>query len=315
MKTPSAPVPPSLRSRRCASIAGAITLVARCYSPGDADSTGSASQAINGTVTFPNNSGCNADQQQRVRDVMQVVRTAVVNDPSALTACLRDAVTSPSWGHSAEHIVSRLLQNLPTEVQCDNSNPGRTYGQDNWINAHAPLSIADERIVFDRTFLMDATNTTARLGSVLLHEVMHNKGDTHTFDTEYRHSVNEQVERCFRDITGDQTFDLARRSTMPTESELQTFGSDGVDEPYAIACPTSAPMAGQSIATTTTIFSTNGVISQGQLQRLQVRCRAANGSTVTTAGTAGSGGTLATDDCPQGEVVVGVRGYADANHV
>lgn len=306
----------SRRSLRHAALTGALALAAGCYSPGEADPTQATSLAINGTVNFSTveGSACNAAERQRVLDVMDLIRTRVLNDPSALTACLRDAVSSPARGDSAELMVARLLENLPTEVRCDELNAGEIYGQSNsWTNAYAPVAVSSEKLTFDRTFLM--SETIARVGSVFLHEVMHNKGYSHNDGFEYAHSVNEQVERCYRDITNDRAFDLARRSTMPTETELHTFGSDAVNEPYALACPAGAPMAGQALSTVATAFSPSGVLTQGQLRRMQVRCRAANGSTVTLAGTAGSSGTLSTNDCPAGEVVVGARGYADANHV
>ncbi len=262
------------------------------------------------TPTDPDDQ-CNATEQTRIMLAwVNVIRPQMCESApgAALTQCLREARFSPSREAYSEEIMRRLRANLPTTIRCKSLAPG--------VNAQAPVGSSSESLTFDHEFLTADTdpntpgvqmNTPARVASVLLHEVAHNKGYTHYRETgeEYDHSVNEQVEICSQRVAAGVTavpHGASRERNITQETELQPFG-DPADSPGArffSQCPSNTVLAGQQI----------GLGSLG-VTGARLWCRAPTVAGPTTPVGVGTDNNLGAQAlCPTGYVAVGVRARA-----
>jgi len=144
----------------------ALVTLAGCYG-GAADDVlppAESPQPLNGVVIFPADAQCSLAERDKVSQALAQLRTYVVTSPTALRACVRNAVLLRGDDFS-EEIMARLAQDLPTTVRC--RELGTTSGGAT-INANAPLSISDEQMRIDHGLL---TQSVARVAAVMLHEI------------------------------------------------------------------------------------------------------------------------------------------------
>lgn len=254
---------------------------------------------------------CNATEQSRILLAWTTVirpQMCEAGPSAALSRCVREARLSPSREAYAEEIIRRLRANLPTTIRCKSLAPG--------VNAQAPVGVSSESLTFDHEFLTADTdsntpgvqmNTPARVASVLLHEVGHNKGYTHYRETgeEYDHSVNEQVEICSRRVADGATpvpHGASRERSVVQETELQPFGDPGDSDGarFFSQCPTGTVLAGQQI----------GLNALG-VDGVRLWCRQPTSNDPPTPVGIGTDNSLGAQSmCAAGYVAVGVRARA-----
>lgn len=254
---------------------------------------------------------CDAVEQSRIRLAWTTVirpQMCEAGPSAALARCVREARLSPSREAYAEEIIRRLRANLPTTIHCKSLPPGR--------NAQAPVGVSTESLTFDHEFLKADTdantpgvqmNTPARVASVLLHEVAHNKGYVHYRETgeEYDHSVNEQVEICSRRVADGATpvpHGASRERNIAQETELQPFGDPGDSDGarFFSQCPAGTVLAGQQIGL-------NAVAVAG----VRLWCRQPTTNDPPTPVGVGPDNSLGVQSmCAAGYVAVGVRARA-----
>lgn len=270
----------------------ALGALVGCVGAPDAlDAPAQQSQPLNGTVTFIDES-CSASRQSKITSALSILRAQVVTSPSAITACVRDAILSPHEGAFAEEIVARLGEDIPTRVKCEDLEPG--------TNGHSDANDGTyEALTMDFDFLDG--NSVERVAAVILHEVAHNKDYSHLGGADYDSSIPQQVEQCSGYLSGiytDPNFGPAR-SSFQGEAELQRIGGSG-GAPVEDRCSGSDFIMGQSVAT-----------SSSEITSLGFRCGTRGSSPSNRGMLFTSSGTASTDLCANDEVVVGVRGYAD----
>lgn len=303
------------RSARVSAIVASLSLFAGCYGgaeePSDVSDGGLSPITCVAPPVFPDTS-CDPTERTLIYDAwFNVVQPQMCNAATRanLAACVQEARLSPVDRAYSEELMRRLRESLPTRIFCD----------DGAANAHAHTIATYEELTFGRVFLADdpavagtAPPTAARVASVLLHEVLHNKGYTHYKDvhSEGIHSVNEQVEACSIRLgtSGAPALPLGapRARGATTEAELQPFGNPGESDGtrFFAQCPDGTALAGQQIA-----LSTVGVTG------VRMWCRPPTGSVTTPVGIASDNGLGATAMCPAGQVAVGVRARATAAFV
>lgn len=312
-----------MRSRSARLSSCIVLLVAAsagCYSPaGDEGDEGALPIACATAPTFVESidSHCSTAERTLIFDAwFNVVQPQMCQSAprAALSACLREARLSPPREAFAEEIMRRLQQNLPTRIQC------KTLATN--INAQAPVGVAagdPESLTFNHRFLADdnlslAGNqppTAARVASVLLHEVAHNKGYTHYSETgeEYDHSVNEQVEVCSRRLATGVTalpHGAARERSARQETELQPFGDPGDSDGarFFHQCPPGTVLSGQQVA-----------VNLAGVTGVRMWCRSPTGTVATPVGIGPDTGLGAQSMCPSGYVAVGVQARATGTAV
>jgi len=296
------------------------TLAGGCYGPGgEAEEADVEVSALNGTVNFvlsPASMRCSSPEVELIGQAMNIAQRQVLGSQRpAMYQCLEGAVFSPAEDAIVEEIITRLSQNMPTTISCEDFDGNASTS-----------STTSERFRFSHRFLKDdfsdAPNapppTAARVASVMLHEIAHTKGYSHFWgyegaegvtdhraSTEYAYSVPEQVERCSTSLSdGTARPNGQRRSAMRGEVELQPVGG-GNGLPFEALCPADrGAVYGISVATT-----------PGEVSTLSLFCRASlSGAEGAVGGPLGPG-TAVRRDCPPGQVVVGVAGAMSMTNV
>ncbi len=160
-------------------------------------------------------SGCttvgNVDQKKRVRSALDVVATTLA-DPKFLS-CLKDSVLSGGlWNWEAnkllgptyaEHIYSRLRENVPTTVVCSSEqgggcSAGPSADGSETITCRPNAIKGDERAT-------DSANAID-LASLILHEVAHTKDYWHPGESpDYNAAVTGTVMDCLKNINNSGT--------------------------------------------------------------------------------------------------------------
>ena len=248
------------------------------------------SSALNGTVRFPDTS-CSASQQTTIQNAMAIAY-ANLND-ARMTSCMRNAIIS-FYDAFPEQVVSDERQNMPTDIYCADLAPG--------VNAQAPAPYSTERLTLDYGFL---ANTDARIASVILHEVAHNKGYIHPNNEgqqEYSYTVNEQIEKCSLSISSGASTaqpNGPRVDSLTPETKLAPIGHAG-GSAYTIACFGGKVSKG--------LYGNSGSLVDSAGLLCGPVGSAANGSTTHIGG---SGGNAFTQSCAADEVLVGALGRAD----
>jgi hypothetical protein len=140
---------------------------------------------------------CTLAEVEQIHAAMGVLLQTINSGLPAFRACVESAplveFSCPS-GQGRQHIVDSFRFTQVTHIEC------HTF--DGNANADAHVGISDTKLRIDRSFLM--ASTPRRVASVIAHEIMHNRGYTHSqhdFETTYfDNTVNEQVESCI--LTG-----------------------------------------------------------------------------------------------------------------
>lgn len=261
-----------------------------CSMAAEREPVAGESQAYTGLVFL---SGCSATESAKVYDANAILVRYIYG--SQLPACLRDHFFATPSGAWTEEIMARLRAQNISAISCETLNRPGERG----TNGRAPIGIENERIRLDHQFLSSAN--AARIASVMLHEIGHNKGYMHFGSLEYRHSVNEALERCVLEGEGQPTqTDPGRRSDFPGAVELQRVGgSVGTD--YLDYCTAGTFASAQTVRL---IASGSDRVIDG----LALQC----GSDSATVGSVTAG---TTDSCPAAHVVAAVRGYASETGV
>lgn len=264
-------------------------------------------QRINGTADFSDGS-CSTAQQDLIRDALAIAFDQVVTNNGLMTACLRSAQVTPQGDSAAEQFVAAMGANLPTTFRCQDSSVVSCGGLYNW-NACASVGISTEEVRINHDFLTANASNAARVASVILHEVAHNKGFSHLSSAvgEYALSWSEQSEQCslLTSGVGGLSPNGLSRYAMDGESEMMSLGgdTDGGGALYSLWCP-----VGEHVVGFATALSGSG--NTGQIARLRVRCRAPAGTTLHsyTAGSAGAIG--AGQNCASDQVATAVLAQA-----
>lgn len=91
-----------------------------------------------------------------------------------------------------------ILENTFVEATCEDLNPDGPSADGSVVSARGALGIDDTRIRVDHNFL--ATSSAQRVAAVIAHEIMHNRGFSHSANdfgtSRYGLTVPEQVEAC-----------------------------------------------------------------------------------------------------------------------
>ncbi|MFO0610761.1 MAG: hypothetical protein U0324_46800 [Polyangiales bacterium] len=287
----------------------AAALGAACVG-GDDVPAGAPAQPLNGIAVFNFNSGCSAAEQATIVAAMDLLDQQVNRTPEPLRACLRDAIFSPDDGEHVGTIMDLIQQNMPTSFTCQTAATTSCGGSFTWL-ACASVGIPNEDVRIDHTYL--ANGTVAQIAASILHEIGHNKGFRHLSGTEDPYAVTDQLNTCSRVVSGTPAFNQVTVPTAPTgggrsswrgESEQQQVGGGAGDPFLGRYCGPDDLVVGQTVGLSAGLLG-------ARVGRLDLRCRNRFTNAITVLATVGAGGAPTTDDCPAGEVVVGVTGHAD----
>jgi hypothetical protein len=271
-------------------------------------------EPLNSLIVFPD-ATCTSQQKTRVEQAAEIALAQVNGSQrGAMLDCLKEASVSMEENAFPEKLLVQLREDKATQVRCTQEADG--------TNAHAPVGSDQETVNLDYDFLNEAcaiggcasgVSNVARIASVFLHEIVHNKGYTHPKNSggtqEYRYTLPEQVEQCSLAISSGQTAAFPRgtfprpngamRSESPTRVELAPVGTHG-GSPFGVdSCGTSQFARGLGLRTGT------------KVDRISLRCAQGSSTSVsTTPNRGGTGGTAASLDCPTTSFMVGVGGRA-----
>jgi hypothetical protein len=229
----------------------------------------------------------------------------------ALLDCMRNAVLTYSETAWPEEVVARMQMNVPLHVNC------RDLGTD--IGARADVWDSKEAVQFNTQRIGDAINDAPGLGSLILHEVAHNKAYTHPSELhnspqrafrdsfEYRHSVNEQLARCADQIRFGNSPPVphqVRLDQLVEETYLAPTGQAG-GVAFEIPCQFGQAAMGIQLRNTS-----------DRIEAVGLSCRpGGTGDPIFDTGMAGgSTSFFSFNDCGFNEVLVGVHGRAGQVH-
>lgn len=313
-----APASASHTTRRggARSLALLVALAGGCYGVDEeTEHLGRVVEALNGSVTFvPVGADfCDDAEQALIHDAMSIAQLQVLGaQRQAMQRCLEDAVLSPDEDALTEEILARLSQNVPTVISCESFTGA---------NAKA-VGTTSERFRFAHGFLRNDFDgeghpppSAARVASVMLHELTHNKGYTHFWgeegadgraSREYEYSVPEQIEKCSLSVSAGTTRPNGQpRSAMQGEVELQPVGG-GHGAAFEALCP--ADRSG--------VYGLGFTASSGGVSQISFVCRASpNGPAGSAGGHLGSPGTPVNRACPVGKVAVGIAGAMSVDDI
>lgn len=239
---------------------------------------------INGEVDF--GPGCTPSEQGRISDAMGLI-TASLESSDDYLECVKSAVLTADDGATAEELVERLRENMPTSIECSDvvCNDPNTAGC-------AGVGIPTEDISLQRSYLLNADIES--IAGLIVHEVGHNKGLGHPgtwFEPDSRFRAIRQLQECMR---ADEPAGLAR-DAAEGDTELARVGGEG-GSPFELACP------GGHIGRGLVVDSSSSYVN-----RLALRCDV---STTGSVGRFRDSIWSRNRTCPAGEVLVGVKGRA-----
>ncbi|MBI3070760.1 MAG: hypothetical protein HYY84_01405 [Deltaproteobacteria bacterium] len=194
------------------------------------DEVAAARASINGVVVIDSDS-CTDFERFQIDMAMQ----EALDGPNGVNsleikACLKEGIMSTEPFASPEQITSALKQNMPTKIKCVDDSKVQCGSLTSWDGC-AGTETDDESLSLSKKMLNDPTQSLHYIASVILHEVVHNKGFYHMDGLEYGYSVNLNVMDCFnknqpwlKSTPASLSF---RRSQMPAETELAHVGFGG----------------------------------------------------------------------------------------
>lgn len=236
---------------------------------------------ISGELTFGDE--CTSAMQDKLRESMDHLIGQLFAE-GVFSSCVADAVLSQTHGATAEQIVSRLQEPIPTHIECKDKVCGRPEA-----SGCASVGIEDEVISLQKANITNATIES--VAGTILHEVAHNKGWNHPPSGEWADflfRVPQQAQRC---IEVGTTRGL-KRSHAPGKTELAHSGGEG-GQPFELSCAPGQHIVGARVE------------SSNRVNRLQLHCEAAD--TKFVGETKDSTRTL-DKRCAEGDVVVGLWG-------
>lgn len=250
----------------------------------EAAELGDVEHRLNGVVDF--GPGCTDAERDRVEEAMELI-LAAFNSGDDYVDCVKSALMTGDDGLTAEAIVRRLRENMPTRVNCAAEVCDRADAV-----GCAPVDISTESIALQKAYLANADLDS--IAGVIIHEVAHNKGLNHPldwFEPDSRFRAIRQAQECVR--TGEP--DGLLRTEAAGDTELARVGGAG-GQPFELACPGGEVGRGLSVDS-----------SFDHVNRLRLRCD------VSSTGSRGSWKDSVwsrTRTCGAGDVLVGVRGRA-----
>lgn len=141
--------------------------------------------------------GCTTTRRNKAQQAISALQSQVLNNMANLRSCMRNAALVENRQRPGFEIPLSLLDHKTTTVTCEALN-GRDVDPGTTINARAPVAVSGQQMRVDHAFL--DTASVAQIASVMAHELMHNKGFTHSTygfgSTYYGNTVPEQMEAC-----------------------------------------------------------------------------------------------------------------------
>lgn len=288
--------------RGCLTAALAVVLIAACGEGPDGLGPDSREMNINGTITWDTEKPCGCSQRAKIVAAMNHVMDKLYTHPVAFKTCLRDAVMTRDNGVSADNIIRRLKENLPTEFGCADSKKEACCGGKYKWKAWARGPIDHEKLIFDVGFLGESS--AANVAGVLMHEVAHNKGFTHPTNGQYgyQYTVTQQVRHCMHTGTPKGI-----RSIMHDETELSQVGGDG-GRPFTISASPGTFFNGLDVGLGR---ANNNDLVVRRLGAYQIRVNGGSARWTSNVGGGHMPSTRMRRRCADGEVITGIFGRAE----
>jgi hypothetical protein len=214
-----------------------------------------------------------------------------------------------------ETILDQLKLDTPAGTAVSCISLGWTK-QNGGTQAFSSIGIVDERLYIDPNFLADGDTTYELLASVIVHEVLHNRGYEHPMNNsssqlnylnalEYAYSINEQAEACALKVSTNATPRVGngpRRDSLAQETRLAPTGWAGGSKAFRTSCADGKLAAGVYGRAHTYVDSVGLVCKTPQGTGTAFGTAIANGAT--------TGGDPYNLQCQPDEVMIGLYGHA-----
>lgn len=267
--------------------------------------------ALNGTINFvafdPVANPLCAQNQGAFRSKFTSAFTQhlvplIVNNPSQLLLCLKDAILSGEVrfveqnGRHAdvqypENIVLGMRENVPTNISCADSLGGPVCGSGGGENFVCRASIAE--------------STVEDIAVIAAHEIAHKAWD-HPFGIDHPNAVNMQMEKCVRDFAqGIAPSPNGRRRSQLNSAEVAM--SQVGRELGTVAMPTYCALGRAISGFHGRLDAITGILGLGGVCK-DLNTFATSQMTITGSSSAG---TSFSDLCPSDQLAVGAAGTAD----
>jgi len=241
--------------------------------------------ALNGQYTTVD---CDAAAVEKIDEAMAIIVNRL-NQAPYLT-CLRDAVWSGADGATAEDVLARLRDDMPTEITCKDTVCGG-----NGAVGCAGVGDGPEVFTIENDHVHDAG--AASVAVTIVHEVAHRKAYGHpgnTGDLDYPFTVPVQTASCIVNAEADGL----DRSHAAGDTWLSHAGGNG-GRPFERRCADNQHATGMVVD------------SSKHVNRLKLHC---DSSTTSAAGSYKDSTRTKDQSCAAGQQVIGVWG-ASSNMV